>query len=202
MAGSSSDGHAGLAGVVRAGTMPASAAAITKLREAEAEAIKRYARAIKDWALLDEAVEQQIKDQRRFVEWWDVNVGVRHGPGGRKGEGAKNAELRSLMSMAKAEKLSGISQQKVSRWNGLRTLIPTLPHLRVCGTMAVEKPSHGQDEAEAPCSGAPRHRLAREAVVGRHAGRIASAVQGGVRRGRAGHGRAGGAGDWEARGGA
>jgi hypothetical protein len=29
-----------------------------------------------------------------------------------------NAELRSPMSMAKAEKLSGISQQKVSRWNG------------------------------------------------------------------------------------
>jgi hypothetical protein len=64
---------------------------------------------------LDDAIEQQIANQRQFVEWWDENVGVRHGSG--QGEaGLKNAELRSLMSVAKAEELTGISQQKVSRW--------------------------------------------------------------------------------------
>jgi hypothetical protein len=82
--------------------------------EAEAEAIKRYARAIKDWALLDKAVDQQIEDQRTFVDWWDVNVGVRESPGRSK----SNADRRSIMSLAKAEKLSRIPQQKVSRWRG------------------------------------------------------------------------------------
>jgi hypothetical protein len=42
-----------------------------------------------------------------------ANVGVRQ-----TAHSKVNAELRSPMSMAKAEKLSGISQQKVSRWNG------------------------------------------------------------------------------------
>jgi hypothetical protein len=56
----------------------------TQYREAEAEAIKQYAKAIKDWALLDDAIEQQIVNQRQFVEWWDVNVGVRQSAGGGK----------------------------------------------------------------------------------------------------------------------
>jgi hypothetical protein len=43
-------------------------------REALAEAVKAYARAVRDWDLLDRAVEQQISDQRNLVEWWDKHV--------------------------------------------------------------------------------------------------------------------------------
>jgi hypothetical protein len=43
-------------------------------REALAEAVKAYASAVRDWDLLDRAVEQQISDQRNLVEWWDEHV--------------------------------------------------------------------------------------------------------------------------------
>jgi hypothetical protein len=57
-------------------------------REALAEAVKAYACAVRDWDLLDRAVEQQISDQRNLVEWWDTHVqkvgSGKRGPGKRK----------------------------------------------------------------------------------------------------------------------
>ena len=87
-------------------------------REAEAKAVKEYARAIKDWDTLRDAVDQQISDQRNLVEWWSEHVSVRHGPG-HGAEGLKNADRRSLMSKDIAEQESGIAQQKVSKWRKL-----------------------------------------------------------------------------------
>jgi hypothetical protein len=46
-----------------------------------------------------------------FVGWWDAKVSVRHGPGGRKGDGSKNADLRSLLSKAKADAETRIIEQ-------------------------------------------------------------------------------------------
>ena len=45
-----------------------------KKRDAQADAVISYAKRVKDWPLLEQAVEQKIEDQRQFVEWWDANV--------------------------------------------------------------------------------------------------------------------------------
>ncbi len=81
-------------------------------REGQANAIKEYARAVKDWAMLDKAVNQQISDQRSLVSWWRKNVSMRHGAGRAK----KNADLRSLISLEQAEKLTKFSQQTISKF--------------------------------------------------------------------------------------
>jgi hypothetical protein len=44
----------------------------------------------------------KLENQRDFTQWWTVNVGVRRGSGRGKA-GIKNADLRSLTSMASAE---------------------------------------------------------------------------------------------------
>jgi hypothetical protein len=62
-------------------------------REALAEAVKAYARAVRDWDLLDRAVEQQISDQRNLVEWWDENVQPKGG--GKRGRGKKNCKSQT-----------------------------------------------------------------------------------------------------------
>ena len=87
----------------------------TKRREVEAEAIKKLAREIEDWELLDDAVEQQIENQRKFVEWWREKV-TRIKGGDRK---SKNQIPRSadLIPMRVAETNTGISNQKVARWD-------------------------------------------------------------------------------------
>jgi hypothetical protein len=80
-----------------------------KIREAQANAVKEYARAVKDWALLDDAVTQQVADQRRLVEWWAKNV---------RGEGrpSKTPADHAQFSQSEAELATGISNEKVSRW--------------------------------------------------------------------------------------
>lgn len=82
-----------------------------KRRDDVAEAMKQLAAAVRDWALLDDAVDQQISDQRNLVEWWGENVSVRHASGTEK-----NADRRSTLSVEAAQDISGIEQQKVSKW--------------------------------------------------------------------------------------
>jgi hypothetical protein len=59
-----------------------------------------------------EAAEELVQWQVDFVAWWNGNVGVRESPGRRK----SNADLRSILSVAKAESETGITQQQVSKW--------------------------------------------------------------------------------------
>jgi hypothetical protein len=75
------------------------------------EARFEYARRIRDWPLLEQAVKQKIEEQAEFVAWWANTVGVRHAAGSKK-----NAELRSTLSLESAEKHTSITQQQVSRW--------------------------------------------------------------------------------------
>jgi hypothetical protein len=64
-----------------------------------------------------EAAELLVQWERDFVGWWTANVGVRESPGRSK----SRADLRSILSMEKAEAETGITHQQVSRWrNGLR----------------------------------------------------------------------------------
>jgi hypothetical protein len=43
-------------------------------RDAEANALIKYAKRVKDWPTLVKAVEQKIEDQQQFVAEWDANV--------------------------------------------------------------------------------------------------------------------------------
>jgi len=42
--------------------------------KAKLNAIINYARAVKDWPLLEQAVDAKIEEQEEFVRWWDENV--------------------------------------------------------------------------------------------------------------------------------
>ena len=85
-----------------------------KTNDAKADALIDYAKKVKDWPLLVEAVDRKIEDQAEFVGWWDVKVSPNRG-GDRKSE---NQKLRSefLIPLSEAEKQTEISQQQVSRW--------------------------------------------------------------------------------------
>jgi hypothetical protein len=39
-------------------------------REVQATAVIEYAQRVKDWPLLEQAVEAKIEEQAEFVEWW------------------------------------------------------------------------------------------------------------------------------------
>jgi phage N-6-adenine-methyltransferase len=81
---------------------------------AKVAAIDAVAAKAKEWPLLEGAIDAKIEDQEEFVRWWDENVGVRQSPGGV--DRASNADLRSMLSRARAEELTGITQQQVSSW--------------------------------------------------------------------------------------
>ena len=87
----------------------------TQSRQAKLDALIDYARKVKDWPLLKDAVDAKIEDQVEYLGWWDAKVGVRLRPGGADG-GTLNAERRSTLSKDIAERDTGISQQQVSRW--------------------------------------------------------------------------------------
>ena len=45
-----------------------------KDRDAKADTVIRYAKEVKDWPMLEAAVEQKMEDQARLVQWWKENV--------------------------------------------------------------------------------------------------------------------------------
>jgi hypothetical protein len=66
------------------------------------------------------AAEMLVQWERDFVGWWNAKVGVRKSAGNQR-TGRDNADQRSLISKAKAEAETKITQQQVSRWrNGLK----------------------------------------------------------------------------------
>jgi phage N-6-adenine-methyltransferase len=83
----------------------------TKELDAQADAIIAFAQKLRDWPLLEAAVDHKIGEQEEFVRWWRDNVTVHHGAG----RGKKSAD-RGTFSMADAEKQTGIKNQLVSKW--------------------------------------------------------------------------------------
>lgn len=84
-----------------------------RVRQTKHQAVIELTARIHDWQTLLFAVDDMIADQRGFVEWWDEHIGVRHGAG----RGHKiNADPHAF-TMEDAEKLTGIKQWQVSRWN-------------------------------------------------------------------------------------
>jgi phage N-6-adenine-methyltransferase len=81
-------------------------------KQAQADAIIEYARRIRDWPLLEQAVEAKIEEQAEFVAWWDEHVGINHG-GDRKN--IKVTDTATLISADDAERLTGFDKMRVSR---------------------------------------------------------------------------------------
>lgn len=79
---------------------------------AKADAIIDYAKRVKDWPLLEKAVDEKIEDQTEFVRWWRETVSVRHGAG----RGNKKVTDPGCFSVDDAEDLTGITKQQVSKW--------------------------------------------------------------------------------------
>ena len=80
-----------------------------------------YAKRVKDWPLLEQAVDAKIEEQREFVAWWEKHVTPVHGAG----RGNKNIPERRPFSLAELEKRTGISNQQVSRWRKARISLIT-----------------------------------------------------------------------------
>lgn len=77
--------------------------------QAKADAIIEYARKVKDWPLLVQAVTEKVEQQAEFVQWWKANVR-------RKGGDRWLDNADRGYQVADAERLGGIAQQQVSRW--------------------------------------------------------------------------------------
>jgi len=76
-------------------------------RQAKLDALIDYARRVKDWPLLDEAVDAKIEDQISYLVWWDAKVRE-------KGERANVAERGHFVRDVYDD--TGITKQQVSRW--------------------------------------------------------------------------------------
>jgi phage N-6-adenine-methyltransferase len=78
-----------------------------KANDARADAVIEYAKRVKDWPALEQAVEHKIADQIEFVRWWEENVRPR---------GQGNVADRGQFSVEQVETITGITKQQQSRW--------------------------------------------------------------------------------------
>jgi hypothetical protein len=76
-------------------------------RDSQADAVIAHAKRVKDWPLLEKAIEQKLEDQVAFVAWWDQNVTPNRTP---------DRNNRSVTSTKDAERLTGITKMQVCRW--------------------------------------------------------------------------------------
>jgi hypothetical protein len=81
-----------------------------RVRQASLDYHIDEARKIRDWPMLERAVDQKIAEQVQFVAWWYANVSVNHG-----GSRAKQQVSGSrYLSYREAERLTGMKQPRVS----------------------------------------------------------------------------------------
>jgi hypothetical protein len=82
-----------------------------KRKDAQTTAVIEYAQRVKDWPLLERAVEAKIEEQAEFVEWWGEAV---QRPGGDR-QSADHCCPPEIM-VPEAENLTGITKEQVSKW--------------------------------------------------------------------------------------
>jgi phage N-6-adenine-methyltransferase len=92
----------------RAGDLAQFKPELARHRDIEADFIIDFAKATKDWPLLERAVDKKIEDQQKFVAWWGETVRP-------TGPRPINADPR-LLTLEETERLTGITLQKVSKW--------------------------------------------------------------------------------------
>ena len=69
---------------------------LPKRKDAQTTAVIEYAQRMKDWPLLEQAVEAKIEEQAEFVEWWGKTV---QRPGGNR-QSEKHSHGSALMFSA------------------------------------------------------------------------------------------------------
>jgi ParB family chromosome partitioning protein len=80
----------------------------THVRLAQADALIELAAAVKDWKLLEDAVDAKIGEQKALVDWWGQHV---RGKGGQP-----KVSDRETITCRDAEERSGFSKVQLSRW--------------------------------------------------------------------------------------
>lgn len=80
-----------------------------KGQDAKLDAVIDYAKRVQDWPLLEQAIDQKIEEQAKFVEYWDRNVRS-------DGRPKKNSFSSETVSAATLEEHGGISKVQVTRW--------------------------------------------------------------------------------------
>src|SRR6478609_2668131 len=80
----------------------------TRTNQAKADAIIDFAAKVKNWPLVEEAIDAKIEDQREFVEWWETYV---------KWGGDRSKVTGSVtLTVEVAENRTEITKKQVSRW--------------------------------------------------------------------------------------
>jgi ParB family chromosome partitioning protein len=79
-----------------------------KANDARADAVIEFAKRVKDWPLLEDAIDKKLEDQDEFIRWWQEKVR-------RAGNPSISADPRELTASV-AEELTGITHQQVSKW--------------------------------------------------------------------------------------
>ena len=77
---------------------------------AKADALIELASKVKDWPLLETAIDAKLDEQAEFCGWWNATITL-------KGKPEKSGAVRGLFLREQAEAEAGISHQQVSRWN-------------------------------------------------------------------------------------
>jgi phage N-6-adenine-methyltransferase len=85
-----------------------------KRRDAQTTAVIEYAQRVKNWPLLEQAVEVKMTDQAEFVEWWAETVQSVGNPA-KKGRRLIAAD-QGRLTRSHVEGLTGIANQQVSKW--------------------------------------------------------------------------------------
>lgn len=84
-----------------------------QVRDELIQAMKAAASAVRDWPALDEAVEQEISDQRNWVQWCDEHISSNYG-GNRKPDQVFRSVY--LIGWEAVVENGGIPQVKTWRW--------------------------------------------------------------------------------------
>jgi len=85
----------------------------TRIKDEQLSFLIESAKALKKWEALAKAVDEKLKEQARFVKWWDASV---QRPGGDKKSKNHSRRTGLMISLSEAEKNGQIPQQKVSKW--------------------------------------------------------------------------------------
>ena len=81
-----------------------------KAEQAKADALIQYAVKVKDWPLLEQAIDVEIEQQREFIRWWDETVQPNNRP-------PLTVSGSETVSAAQAAALTEIGKVQVSRWS-------------------------------------------------------------------------------------